>query len=178
MRSKIIILIFIMVLLASQGTYIPTIRWTFEDLGFSDILIENTLRGYNASAEFSSELVGSVTFSILIYANASIRVKIAINNISVEFYTGKNTSLEGYLMAENQIEIVVPPQLPALSVIIYKNSTITARLRVGGNKNNVGKETLRYVFWMLVLVPPILVYLYRRRASEKGHIEEVGVVIT
>ena len=176
MRALPVVIIFMII--TTMGSQVPMVSWTFEDLGLNDIIVENPLEPHNVSAVFSSELVGAVTFTVILYANCSLRVKLTINNVTVELYTNQNSSFDGFLENENILIIKTIPQPISSAIIIYKNSTITARLKVGGEQGkNVANRELRLLFWASIFIPPILVYLYRRRVSRGRISEGEGVVI-
>lgn len=154
-----------LILILLTQTQLPTISWTLEDLGFSDIIVENTLRGYETSVSFSSELTGYVIFKVIIYANVSLTLKIIINNITKELRANEQSTFEGILYVSNTLKIVIPPQLPSRPATIFKNSTIVAMLNVpqeDANQAHMNKNLLRYLFWILILAPPLLIYLYER----------------
>ncbi|MCR8454170.1 MAG: hypothetical protein NDP13_04180 [Crenarchaeota archaeon] len=159
------------VLILLTQVQVPMISWTFEDIGLSDILIENTLKEYTVSTNFHSELVGSVTFNVKVYANVSLKLRITINDVTKELNANENVTFDGVLKTTNTLEITIPPQLPSRPVIIYKNSTIVAKLKIpSGSESQIQehKEILRYAFWILVLVPPLIVYLYEKKTAKIG----------
>jgi len=165
----------VVVMLILAALTVDTQIWTFKELFGGDIVV-GRFQELNVNTTFRSDLSGEFLFDVRIYANYTLTMRLTINNVTVEITANKEKTFEGVLGKMNTIRLSATPQLVA--VRIYGNSTIKAKPKTQ-HTQNLSKEHLILLFWASIIIPPILIYIYRsrtpRRKEEGG--EETIVVM-
>ncbi len=160
MSREVFILILLIISLSSNSN----VSWSFTEIGLGEIRIGG-LEHIEKNASFSSQITGQVTLNVTLYKKGSLTIKITINNITFSISKTKIVSVTLNSMNTIKIDIV---NTFFDEGIVYGNSTI-AIVSVGSGSSMSESESItqwsRTLFVLSIVIPPIILILYSRKAE-------------